>query len=99
MFRLAILFSILQNGSVCDVTLISFINNYTSTGIDLGDTALTVSGSNFVNLSTPRLAFYQRYIATFVANNSADSEMLSATISKLVSTSIYLWKFHSLFSY
>ena len=70
---------------MCDVTLISFINNYTATGIDLGDGALTVKGSNFIDLSTTELAFYQRYIAKFVANNSADSEMLSATISKLVS--------------
>ena len=67
---------------MCDVTLISFINNYTTTRIDLGDRPLTVNGSNFIDLSTPRLAFYQRYIASFVANSSADSEMLSAEISK-----------------
>ena len=67
---------------MCDVTLISFINNYTATGINLGDRPLTVNGSNFIDLSTKSLAFYQRYIASFVANNNADSEMLSATISK-----------------
>ena len=78
---LAIVFSILQTAPVCNVTLISFINNYTATGIDLGDRAVTVV-HNFIYLSTTRLAFYQRYITTFVANNSADSEMLSATISK-----------------
>ena len=81
MFSLPISFSILQNGSVCDVTLISFVNSYTATRINLEDSPLTVNGSNFIDLSTTRLEFYQRYIATFVASNSADYEM-SAEIGK-----------------
>ena len=68
---------------MCDVTLISFINNYTAIWMpDLGDITFTFNKGIFIDLSTTRLAFYQRYIATFVASNMADSEVLNATISK-----------------